>query len=70
MGLLVVFGPFGPWKSRKLEASSEVTSDHLRSSSAIGLKKYLDEKEIFRMDHYLAKTLVRPEGMDHYLAVV
>ena len=22
-----------------------------------GLKKYLDEKEIFRMDHYLAKTL-------------
>ena len=43
---------------------------HLRSSSAIGLKKYLDEKEIFRMDHYLAKTLVRPEGMDHYFAVV
>ena len=24
-----------------------------------GLKKYLDEKEIFRMDHYLAKTLAR-----------
>eukprot|EP00439_Symbiodinium_sp_Y106_P033069 s5808_g3.t4 len=29
-----------------------------RQASETCLKKYLDEKEIFRMDHYLAKTLV------------
>ncbi|CAE7201717.1 gsdA, partial [Symbiodinium pilosum] len=47
-----------PWQNPAAQGSYQRVTVTFRSVPEPRLKKYLEEKEIFRMDHYLAKTLV------------